>query len=305
VEIVDDRWRSWSFRYRRRVGAIGQIKAANHVRALYGDVVAGGPFTGMTFAVDAAVDECLGPKLLGEYESELSEIVERLCHAPWERIVNVGCAGGYYLVGLALRCPSATCHGFDLDPRLQECARRVASDNGVGDRVQVHGLCTPERLDELAGPGSLVVVDIEGAEESLLQPDDMPALAGSTLLIELHDFAARQVSSTLMARFRGTHDATVVVAVEKPWSSHPAAAAVPRPYRRWALDERRPAGMRWVLFEPQIERSHGTGAPRRSAAAMREPALVSIPGTGSSSGADGGRDVAGGRHRSAPRREES
>jgi hypothetical protein len=247
---AEGRLRPKLFRYHQREGSIGQVAAADYLRSRYGDVVASGPFVGMRFAVDAATDQCLGPTLLGEYESELFDIVEGLCATPWERIVDVGCACGYYLTGLTMRCPTAKSYGFDIEPHLQEVARRVAEDNGVADRVEVSGLCSHERLNELAGPGALVFVDIEGGERELLRPDLVPALLESTLLVELHDFAEPGVSSDMLMRFHDTHKATVVMAEQKRWADHPAAAAVPRPYRRWALDERRPAGMRWVLLEP-------------------------------------------------------
>ncbi|MDH4144496.1 MAG: hypothetical protein OEY23_04930 [Acidimicrobiia bacterium] len=239
-------------RYRQWAGASGQVRAAEEILASYGDVVAGGPFVGMRYRVPAATDLCLGPKLLGHYEAELFDVVERLCRRPWKRIVNVGSAGGYYLCGLALRCPTARSYGFEIQPALQAVARQVASDNGVAERVVVDGLCTPARLDELAGPSSLIVVDIEGGEEDLLAPDAVPNLAASTLLIELHDFVRPAISSELLVRFRATHTTEIVLAEPCDWRRHPAAAAVSRRNRRWALDEQRPAGMRWLVLEPRV-----------------------------------------------------
>ena len=169
----------------------------------------------MRFAVDASTDQCLGPKLLGEYEFELIDVVERLCAVSWKSIVKFGCACGYYLTGLAMRCPSAMSYGFELEPRLREVARQVAADNGVDDRVQDDGLCTAQRLDELAIPDSLLRIDIEGGEDELLRPSEMPALKESTMLIELHDLAKPGVSSDWLGRFHHTHRATVTNAMRK------------------------------------------------------------------------------------------
>ena len=82
--------------------------------AWHGLTVSGGPFAGLTYPDREPIS--LVPKLLGIYERELHGAVEAAVLGQPEVIVNVGAADGYYAVGLARRCPSATVHAFEADP---------------------------------------------------------------------------------------------------------------------------------------------------------------------------------------------
>src|SRR4051812_14244715 len=66
----------------------------------YGPVVLSGPFAGMAYVRQAA-GSCLAPKLIGCYEAELHGVVARILRTGYTQIVDIGCAEGYYAVGLA------------------------------------------------------------------------------------------------------------------------------------------------------------------------------------------------------------
>ncbi len=75
-------------------------------------VVQSGPFAGMKLSQNEVwKDGNLGTKLLGCYEKELHGFIEdeikRLSNRP-SRIVDIGCAEGFYSVGLALRLLAVT-----------------------------------------------------------------------------------------------------------------------------------------------------------------------------------------------------
>jgi hypothetical protein len=70
------------------------------------------------------------PKLLGVYERELHDAVEAAVRAEPELIVNVGADDGYYAVGLARRCPSATVHAFEADAGERALLERLAAATG-------------------------------------------------------------------------------------------------------------------------------------------------------------------------------
>jgi hypothetical protein len=154
-----------------------EARASAFVVERYGSVIGGGPFAGMSYLTDPTLDVGLAAKLLGVHELELHEAINGFCERDWERIVNVGCAAGYYLAGLALRCPSTPVWGFDIDVAMQQNARDVAAMNGVLDRTVIAGECTADELNRLAGERVLVVIDCEGCEAVLLDPEAAPSLA--------------------------------------------------------------------------------------------------------------------------------
>ena len=63
-------------------------------------------------------------KLLGQYETVFHDPIERAIAESPRLIVNVGCADGYYAVGLALRAAGAHVLAHDLAPN-RSCVKRA------------------------------------------------------------------------------------------------------------------------------------------------------------------------------------
>lgn len=222
--------------------------AAAIVERLYsggGPRVLWGPFAGMRY-ISFASGSGLLPKLLGGYEMELHGAVRESLARGYDRIVNVGCGEGYYAVGYALALPAAQVEAYDVDPLARQRLRELARLNGV--EIDVRSACGHQ---DLAVKGrTLIVCDCEGCEKDLLDPARVPGLSGADLLVELHDFVDPAISATLIARFSGTHEITLVEA-RGDRSDYPAGILQPLDpgQRRLALWEGRPAGMRWAWMK--------------------------------------------------------
>src|SRR4051812_47184783 len=121
--------------------ALGRWRArmiANTFIVHHGATVVGGPFAGMAY-IDHATEGALVPRLFGTYESELHPHFAAILAQGLDCVIDVGCAEGYYAVGLARIAPEVTVYAHDIDPRAQaECAA-LAARNGVADRVIVGG----------------------------------------------------------------------------------------------------------------------------------------------------------------------
>lgn len=227
-------------------------------RVARGRVLAG-PFEGMRYA-ERSAGSAFEPKLLGTYELELRPVIERLCAAGFGLIVNVGAGEGYYAVGMATRCASARVVAFESDERARALIRRMAEMNGVRERVRVEGLCEPEALARTIPADSpcLLIVDVEGGELSLLNPETLPALKRCHVLVELHDFIRDDTSAEIESRFRHSHT------IEK--IRQRGRGVEDLPFRdplldRWVVrytDEQRPVVMEWFYMRPR-GRSSGTG----------------------------------------------
>ena len=112
--------------------------------------------------------------LLGSQERELHEAIERIVATGYGTVINVGAADGYYAVGLALRSPGTRVIAFEALAEMHPVIARVAALNRVGDRVAIFGACgiaDLRRALAAAGPKTLVVMDIEGGEAKLLDPE--------------------------------------------------------------------------------------------------------------------------------------
>src|SRR5262249_8007661 len=105
-----------------------------------------GPFAGMRYPEAASVGSTLFPKLIGSYEREIRDVLEIIARTDYSEIVDIGCAEGYYAVGLAMTVPGARVLAFDTDEKAVRLCRRMAEINGVSDRVVVGTFCDAETL---------------------------------------------------------------------------------------------------------------------------------------------------------------
>jgi ribosomal protein L11 methylase PrmA len=168
-----------------------------------------GPFAGMDFLPHCA-EGCHIAKLLGCYEQPLQPFIEHAIQSGYPTILNIGCAEGYYAVGMARRMPSTQVLAFDLNPKAQEVCAALAQKNGVSDRVKVGALFKPEDFENYANQKVLVLCDIEGGEKELLNPEISPSLKGMDFVVESHECLLPGITQTLIDRFKDTHTVTLV-----------------------------------------------------------------------------------------------
>ena len=197
----------------------------------HGAVVQRGPFKGMRFHKRVSGQTTLAPMLYGSYEEELYPVIEEAIDRKPPVVVDIGCAEGYYAVGLALRLPTSRVIAFDTDPAARYLCRRAARLNNV--QVEVLGECDPGYLATLP-PGSFVLSDCEGAEKELIRP-----VQGVSFTVEVHDHIDPTIADTLKARF-ADHP------IEEIWTRERNYPGVdPR-----VLSEERAGPMRWLVIAP-------------------------------------------------------
>ncbi len=173
-----------------------------------GSTIAAGPFAGMRldyelFPVHAS------PKFLGTYEQELHSVIERAIQLNPTYVLNIGCAEGFYAVGLAIRLKDAQVFAADADPKALSATMKNAELNGVSARVHPVGIVKPRQLSRYPrAHGSLLVMDCEGAEFSLLDPATDPILIRANILVEIHsEFGDKR---EIIQRFLQTHNITEI-----------------------------------------------------------------------------------------------
>jgi hypothetical protein len=194
------------------------------------------------------------PKLLGTYESELHPFIASLDGLRLATIIDVGCAEGYYAVGLARRFPDAAVRAYDVAAEARRLCADMARANGA-HRVEVHGLCERQQLLALDPRAvHLIVADCEGFERQLFDPAVARHLARSLFLVELHDFKDRTISRTVPAHFATTHQVELIPSVDDRAKAARYAApdlATTDPFEREvAFAENRPEIMSWMVARP-------------------------------------------------------
>jgi hypothetical protein len=198
--------------------------------------VTAGPFAGMAYVSDAVCSAIL-PKLVGSYESELHETIGKCIASAYPRIIDVGCAEGYYAVGFARAMPQTKVFAFDTDAKARDLCTRLALANDVADRVTVLGECSLQTLKELGIHNALIICDCEGYEATLLRPDLLPELLETDLIVELHDFAAPGIRNQILASFSATHDCLIFDPQPHDPGKYPALECLIPSDRVFAVDE--------------------------------------------------------------------
>src|SRR5713101_1277772 len=218
--------------------------------------VANGPFKGMLYPAARAVASALLPKLLGSYESELHPALERLLAGDYTAIVDIGCAEGYYAVGLGLRFPHAEVYAFDTDPDARQACFEMAKLNGIADRTHIEEFCDEKLLTSIPlGTRALIISDCEGYEAALFSQTLAQRLSPHDLIVETHDFIDIEISSKVRSAFGKTHNVESIKTLDDIGRAHTYQCRELEKYttkeRRIILSERRPAIMEWLVMTPR------------------------------------------------------
>jgi len=230
------------------------IRVADYAKWAHNLVVRHGPFKGMKYLDAKSYGSVLSPKLIGSYEREIQCIVEEACKQEYTEVVNIGCGEGYYAIGFAMRIPKAKIYAYDTDQEAVRFCQKMAKLNNVGQRVIVSSFCSSETIQSIPFRGKgLIISDCEGYEMSLFSEKIIPTLARHDLLIELHDFIDKNISSIIRKRFERTHEIVVIESIDDIKKAQTYHYEELKDYslqvRKQLLGERRPSIMQWFYIK--------------------------------------------------------
>ncbi len=185
------------------------------------------------------------PKILGTYEQELNVSIETCIARKPEVVVNIGCAEGYYAVGLALRMPTVQVNAYDSDAKaLHACTEAIRLNHTEMVATGREALIKPD-MRELRGTKTFYVIDCEGAELGYVEN---PAnFKNADMIVECHDFMNPIITATLTERLEPTHDITVIREGPRDPSAFELFKNLNTLERFCAVSEMRPHVMRWVV----------------------------------------------------------
>lgn len=230
-------------------GVRNEHELRRYLQMTAGISVMTGPFQGMRY-LETSHGSAWAPKVLGTYECELHDVITSLDLRSYRRLVDIGCAEGYYLVGLALMArqqgASLEAHGYDLNPKAVDAANWLCQINAV------HGRAHHQRydFDHAVDEPTLFVVDIEGEETELLTRSSIARHVASTFLVEVHEPPGlRQHLEMLHEVFQPTHDVRVIQRRERGPADFPSAGRIPvsRAGRAQLMNEFREKGNTWII----------------------------------------------------------
>jgi precorrin-6B methylase 2 len=215
--------------------------------------VTAGPFQGLRYPAARSFGSALLPKLLGSYESELHSVLEEMLANQYSAIIDIGCAEGYYAVGLGMRLAQAEVYAFDTDSTATRLCSELARANGIMERLHVGGFCDEAVLRSIPlGRKAVIISDCEGYEGLLFTNEIAAFLAKHDLIIEAHDFIDIEISARLRNIFAATHRVRSIKSIDDIEKAHTYQYSKLDGYdtktKRLILAERRPAIMEWLII---------------------------------------------------------
>jgi SAM-dependent methyltransferase len=221
-----------------------------------GGKVAHGPFEGMKY-LNVASGYRLAHKIVGSYEQEIHPWIERIIAFEPRLVLDVGCADGYFVTGLAYRLPHAKVIGFDIESIARTICQQQVTANRLADRVEIREACTAETLSQMDLRSAVIIVDCEGYERELLDPSKAPTLADAVILVELHDAIIPQTKELIAHRLSNTHEIEIVQQTPRKSSDYPILASLEPSRQELAIYEDRYVGeikvfnQEWALCWPK------------------------------------------------------
>lgn len=211
-------------------------------------VVQAGPFKGMQMYPDKSWKETNhAAELLGFFEQELHEDIEheiaRLEAMPSPCVVNVGCAEGYYAVGMGRRLLNAKVYVIEPDEKSLYIAKKNAENNGVSLVVAP--------IEEAFECPDLVLMDCEGAETEYLDPVKYPGLRNATVIVELHQLPGKSDVLDAVKTKMATHGGKLVFEGARNPNASPLLWAKNSLDRWLVVCESRPCVMAWAVLKPE------------------------------------------------------
>jgi len=204
-EVSNDTGTPEAYRLRDMLNLLASYRQMFLLKEFYnhhGLTVQSGPFKGL----ELKSMNIQPVHLMGVYEQPLHSTIEAIIEHGYDHIVNIGCAVGYYAIGMARRMSGTHIHAYDIDEvALGEC-KKAADVNGVSDRLTFGSEFRGEDFANIDSENTLVFMDIEGGERELLNPVKFPALGSIDILVEVHDCFDPTTTELIRSRFMGTHD---------------------------------------------------------------------------------------------------
>lgn len=208
-----------------------------------------GPFKGLKLSKKSYCSS-LAPKIIGTYEDQIYLYLP--FNNQYEHIYDIGCADGYYAVGLAMMNPKSKVFAYDISKEARMLCDVNARKNGVKN-LELKSKFRIQDLKKSQGKKAFILCDIEGGEYDLFIKKRSKLGLDADWLIEVHEHIMSGLTSTLLNYFRKTHQIYVIYGRERNYSKYPELSFLSERGFNICVDENRTAkNMIWLYLERRL-----------------------------------------------------
>lgn len=227
----------------KQEGLLGLTRINQDYESQWGRRVRHGPFAGMVYT-EYTSKRHICQRLIGCYEEELHPVVESWKERNYRHVYDIGCAEGYYAVGVALTMDGAQVTAFDTDPWARKACWHLAQANQVTEKVTIEGFCDQKRLQQSDLDKCLLILDCEGYEDELLNDQAVKLLGKSDILVEIHN-GQPTTQHPIAKRFEQTHWLEIIVSQPRDPNRFPEVANFSPEDAALAVSDMRHEGQGW------------------------------------------------------------
>ena len=248
--VLDERGLSIAINKKRKLLALD-------INSRFKHTIKYGPFKGMVFSQDhwwGASDR--SAMLLGIYEEE---ILNSLMSIPgkYNVFVNIGAADGYYSIGALISRKYNMSYAFEISAKGRDIISKNAALNKVSKKLKIFGEATKDFYKEIPKKHidkSVILIDIEGAEFSLLNREVLEHIKKSIIFIELHDWIfkdGKKKLEILMKDIRPFFKVSTLRTASRDLSRFSELSEYSDSERWLIASEGRPRLMSWLRLDPK------------------------------------------------------
>lgn len=208
-----------------------------------GNQIYTGPFAGLKIPLELH-DKMKLAEILGLYEYALHDVFSGLVNRDIQNIMVIGGHKGYYPAGLSNLLRPQNMYVFEMDQAFIPLLTSWIRPNNLSE-YKVYGEATSEILTNWDKKIDFLLIDCEGAEDFLLQPEKFIWQQNAEILVETHHFYDNKIMGNLVSRFAKTHHIQIIyddiyenkkiqnvldgLRINGTFRGHP--------YHRWIFDE--------------------------------------------------------------------
>lgn len=216
-----------------------------------------GPFASMIFCEDnwwGGSDR--GAMLLGIYEEEVLNSIMGVSNK-YDIFIDLGAADGYYSIGSLISKKFQTSYSFEISTKGREVIQKNANLNRVSNKLHIFGEATKDFYKKIPIKdlnSAVILIDIEGAEFSLLNRELFSHLKKAIIFIELHDWFfdnGKKKVMKLMSDAKPFFKISSLTTTSRDLSIFPELLDYPDSERWLIASEGRSKLMTWLRLDPK------------------------------------------------------
>ncbi len=175
---------------------------------LFNERIYFGPFSGLKIP-ENLYDILSLSEILGLYESCLHPIFGDLLNLNVKKAIIVGGNNGYYSAGISYLINPEDFYVFEMDKNMHALIESWYKKNDLKS-PQILGEANDSNFLNYQDDVDLLLIDCEGAEETLLNPDKFNWQKKTNIILELHPFYVENLIHLISKRFSKTHEIKLI-----------------------------------------------------------------------------------------------